>query len=98
MGANGKWISVEPLLGPLGKVNLREIDWAVIGGEPELGARTMAVAWAWDLRDQCRAAKLAIFVKQIGAIWADTKPPESHPNRTKGKRPVDPSSVIEVPT
>jgi len=50
-----RWISAEPLLGPLDNLNLIDIDWLVVGGESGPGARPMHPDWARDLRDRCTA-------------------------------------------
>jgi protein gp37 len=63
-----KFISFEPLLGPIGEVELTGIDWAIVGGESGPRAREMDEAWAVDLRDQCLAAGVAFFFKQWGGI------------------------------
>ena len=67
-GAAVKFLSLEPLLGPLPGLDLRGIDWAIVGGESGPGARTMEEAWVLDLRDQCRAAGVAFFFKQWGGV------------------------------
>ena len=61
-----RFISFEPLLGPIGAVNLSGIAWAIVGGESGPGARPMAQSWAIELRDQCAAAGVAFFFKQWG--------------------------------
>ncbi len=61
-----KFLSLEPLLGPLYDLDLRDIDWAIVGGESGPNARPMDPAWAIDLRDQCRRAKVPFFFKQWG--------------------------------
>jgi protein gp37 len=66
--ASVKFVSFEPLLGPVGKVDLAGIHWAIVGGESGPRARPMAEAWAIEIRDQCRAAKVAFFFKQWGGI------------------------------
>lgn len=66
--ASVKFVSFEPLLGPVGKVDLTGMDWAIVGGESGPRARPMAEEWAIDIRDQCRAAKVAFFFKQWGGI------------------------------
>jgi len=70
--ASVKFISFEPLIGPIGKVDLSGIDWAIVGGESGPRARVMAEEWALDLRDQCRAQKVAFFFKQWGGIRPKT--------------------------
>ncbi|VAX35068.1 Phage protein [hydrothermal vent metagenome] len=64
--ASVKFISFEPLIGPVGKVNLKNIDWAIVGGESGPGARYMDPEWATDLRDQCLKQKVPFFFKQWG--------------------------------
>jgi protein gp37 len=61
-----KWLSLEPLLGPLPNLDLRVIDWVVVGGESGDHARPMREEWALDLRDQCVAQGVPFFLKQIG--------------------------------
>jgi protein gp37 len=65
-----RWISFEPLLGPCDRVDLTGIHWAVIGGESGPGARPIDLAWVRDLIARCRAAGVAVFVKQLGAVHA----------------------------
>ena len=67
--AHIKFLSVEPLLGPLGKIDLRGIDWAIVGGESGPGARPMHVEWVADVREQCRKAGVAFFFKQWGGVF-----------------------------
>ncbi len=66
--AKTKFISFEPLLGPLPKLNLRGIDWAIIGGESGPGARPMNPKWVTNLRDQCIKQKVPFFFKQWGGV------------------------------
>jgi len=61
-----KFLSLEPLLGPLHDLDLRDIQWVIVGGESGPSARPMNPAWATDLRDQCRRAKVPFFFKQWG--------------------------------
>jgi protein gp37 len=61
-----RFVSFEPLLGPVGEVDLSGIDWVIVGGESGPFARPMAGSWAADLRDQCLAAGVAFFFKQWG--------------------------------
>ena len=67
-GARIKFLSIEPLLGSVGKINLRGIDWVIVGGESGPGARTMSAEWVKDIRDQCRKAGVAFFFKQWGGV------------------------------
>jgi protein gp37 len=64
-----RFLSCEPLLGPLPSLDLSGIDWCIVGGESGPGARPMDLAWARDLVDRCRAAGVAVFVKQLGSRW-----------------------------
>jgi protein gp37 len=66
--ASVRFVSFEPLLGSVGKVDLKGIDWAIVGGESGPRARPMAEEWAIEIRDQCRAAKVAFFFKQWGGV------------------------------
>jgi protein gp37 len=63
-----KFISFEPLLGPIGEVELTGVDWAIVGGESGPNARPMDEAWAVELRDQCVSAGVAFFFKQWGGL------------------------------
>ena len=67
-----KFVSFEPLIGPVGNVDLTDVDWAIVGGESGPRARAMAEEWALELRDQCRAQKVAFFFKQWGGIRPKT--------------------------
>jgi protein gp37 len=66
--ASVRFVSFEPLLGPVGNVDLRGIDWAIVGGESGPRARPMAEDWAVEIRDQCRTANVAFFFKQWGGV------------------------------
>jgi protein gp37 len=66
--ASMKFVSFEPLLGPVGKVDLSGIDWVIVGGESGPRSRPMAEEWAIEIRDQCRAARVAFFFKQWGGV------------------------------
>jgi protein gp37 len=67
-GAAVKFLSLEPLLGPLPKLNLRGIDWVIVGGESGPGARPMRPEWVIDIRDQCTRQSVAFFFKQWGGV------------------------------
>jgi protein gp37 len=64
--ARVKFLSLEPLLGPLPDLNLDGIDWAIVGGESGPGARPVEESWILGIRDQCREARVAFFFKQWG--------------------------------
>ena len=61
-----RFVSAEPLLGPLDRIGLSGIDWLIAGGESGVDARPMDPAWVRALRDRCRAAGVAFFFKQWG--------------------------------
>jgi hypothetical protein len=63
-----RWLSIEPLLEDLGTLDLRGIDWVVVGGESGNGARPFALDWARSIVRQCRAANVPVFVKQLGRV------------------------------
>jgi protein gp37 len=67
-GAHIKFLSLEPLLGPLRRLDLRGIDWVIVGGESGIGARVMDPAWVIDIRNQCRKAGVPFFFKQWGGV------------------------------
>ncbi len=64
--AHVRFLSLEPLLGPLPALELDGIDWVIVGGESGPRARPMRAEWATDLRDQCLAARVPFFFKQWG--------------------------------
>lgn len=68
VGARVKFLSLEPLLGPLPALDLRGIDWVIVGGESGPGARPMRPEWVLDVRDQCRASQVPFFFKQWGGV------------------------------
>jgi len=64
--AKTKFLSLEPLLGPLDELNFRGIHWAIVGGESGPGARQMNAEWVRSIRDQCIEADVAFHFKQWG--------------------------------
>jgi protein gp37 len=63
-----RFLSVEPLLGPIKKLELRDIHWVIVGGESGPGARPMNPAWVRSIRDQCLAKGVRFFFKQWGGV------------------------------
>jgi protein gp37 len=61
-----RFLSVEPLVAPIGKLDLEGIDWVIVGGESGPRARPMDPRWVIDIRDQCISASVAFFFKQWG--------------------------------
>ena len=64
--AKVKFISFEPLLGPMDNINLKDIDWVIVGGESGPQARPMQTEWVESIRDQCLASRVPFFFKQWG--------------------------------
>ena len=63
-----RFLSLEPLLAPLDHLNLKGIDWVIVGGESGPGARPMEKAWVKAIRRQCRALRIPFFFKQWGGV------------------------------
>lgn len=68
-GAQVKFLSLEPLIGPLPNLDLRNIDWVIVGGESGPGARPMDSGWVREIRDQCIDAGVPFFFKQWGGVF-----------------------------
>jgi protein gp37 len=63
-----KFLSLEPLLGPLSNLDMSGINWAIVGGESGPGARPMDSGWVKEIRRQCRDQKVGFFFKQWGGV------------------------------
>lgn len=88
--ASVRFVSFEPLLGPVLNLNLANIHWAIVGGESGPGARPMEPWWAEALRDQCHGASVAFFFKQ----WGGTR--KSKSGRVLGNRTWDDYPVVQA--
>lgn len=66
--AQVRFLSCEPLIGPLGALDLDGIHWAIVGGESGPKARPMREEWAQDIREQCEDQGVAFFFKQWGGV------------------------------
>jgi protein gp37 len=66
--ARVKFLSLEPLLGPLPDLDLKGIDWVIVGGESGPGARPLALDWVTEIRDRCLDADVPFFFKQWGGV------------------------------
>jgi protein gp37 len=86
-GAAVKFLSIEPLIGPVGKMDLSGIHWVIAGGESGPGARAMKREWVVDIRRQCRTARVAFFFKQWGGV-----------NKKKTGRVFDGRTYDEMPS
>jgi len=67
-GAAIKFLSLEPLLGPLRRLDLRGIDWVIVGGESGPGARPMESTWILEIKEQCERSGVPFFFKQWGGF------------------------------
>ncbi|MEM8585105.1 MAG: phage Gp37/Gp68 family protein, partial [Bacteroidota bacterium] len=81
-----KFLSCEPLIGPLPDMNLLGIDWVIVGGESGRKPRPMDKQWVLDIRDQCEEASVPFFFKQ----WGGT-------NKKKAGRELDGRTYDEMP-
>jgi protein gp37 len=88
--AHVKFLSLEPLLGRLPNLDLRQIDWVIVGGESGPHARPMNPSWVSDLRDQCQDARVAFFFKQWGGVFK-SKTGRELEGRTWNQMPDEPS-------
>jgi len=61
-----KFLSCEPLIGPIQNINLENIRWVIVGGESGKKARPIKEWWVWDIRQQCQEAGVSFFFKQWG--------------------------------
>jgi protein gp37 len=66
--ARTKFLSCEPLIGPLSNLDLKQIDWVIVGGESGRKARPMEADWALSIMDQCAKENVAFFFKQWGGV------------------------------
>lgn len=81
-----KFLSLEPLLGPLHDLDLKQIDWVIVGGESGPGVRPMLKSWVVDIHKQCKKAKTPFFFKQWGGR-----------NKKKAGRKLDGRTWDEMP-
>jgi protein gp37 len=65
-----RFLSCEPLLGPLPSLDLDGIGWVIVGGESGKHARPLDLAWVRDIRDRCETEHVPVFVKQLGTVWS----------------------------
>ena len=86
-----KFLSLEPLLGPLPHLDLRGIDWVIVGGESGPYSRPMRPQWVRQIRAQCVAAKVPFFFKQWGGVF------KSKTGRTLDGRTWDQMPKVERP-
>lgn len=65
-----RFLSCEPLLGPMPSLDLTNIDWCIVGGESGKLARPLELAWIRDIQQKCVNSHVALFVKQLGTVWS----------------------------
>jgi len=82
-----RFLSVEPLLGPVPNLPLDGIDWVIVGGESGPGARPMEAEWVRDIRERCTALAVPFFFKQWGGV-----------NKKRTGRELDGRTWDEMPT
>ena len=85
-GAHVRFLSLEPLLGPLLDLDLEGIHWVIVGGESGPGARPMNPAWVADIQNQCQKAEVPFFFKQWGGV-----------NKKKAGRSLDGKTYSQKP-
>ncbi len=84
--ARMKFLSCEPLIGPLSNLDLQGIDWVIVGGESGKAARPMKEEWVWEIKDQCQKFDVAFFFKQWGGS-----------NKKKAGNLLDGKKYLEMP-
>jgi len=84
--AHLKYVSFEPLLGPVGRIPLKGIGWVIVGGESGPGARSMSSEWVISIRDQCQRTEVPFFFKQWGGV-----------NKKKAGRLLEGKTYDEMP-
>ncbi len=87
--AHVKFLSLEPLIAPLNNLNLRNINWVIVGGESGPKARPMEYEWVWNIKKQCDKANVLFFFKQWGKPQFNKNPQDptidaKHPDHAKG--------------
>lgn len=82
-----RFLSLEPLIGSVGQLNLNAIHWAIVGGESGPRARNMEIEWVESIFEQCRAASVPFFFKQWGGVRKDLTGRLLH-NRTYNEMPT----------
>jgi protein gp37 len=68
IGAKVKFLSLEPLIGPLLKLDLKNLDWVIVGGESGPNARPIKKQWVLNIKNQCELENVAFFFKQWGGV------------------------------
>lgn len=66
--AGVRFLSIEPLIEPIGRLNLTGVHWVIVGGESGPSARRLHIDWVREIRDQCLEQQIAFFFKQWGGL------------------------------
>ena len=85
--AHTKFLSIEPLIGQITKLNLKNIDWVIVGGESGPKARFMDPDWVRLIRDKCNEQAVSFFFKQWGGV-----------NKKRAGRLLDRKTWNEMPS
>jgi len=100
--AKTKFLSLEPLIGSLGELNLRNIDWAIVGGESGAGARPIKEEWVLEIKRRCDIERVPLFFKQWGKKQfnpnqLDPTISTEHPQHAKGGCQLNGKVYREMP-
>jgi protein gp37 len=100
--AKTKFLSVEPLIGPIHDIRLQDIDWVIVGGESGPKARPMKARWVEDIHEAAKAQDVAFFFKQWGKTQFNPNPEDptiaaAHPDHAKGGSQLRGKVVREMP-
>jgi len=90
--AKVKFLSIEPLIGPISSLDLHGVDWVIVGGESGPKARPMKKHWVIEIRDQCLEAGVPFFFKQWGGV-NKKKAGRTLDGRTWNQMPLQPCFV-----
>ena len=101
--AKVRFVSFEPLLGPVSHVDLSSVAWVIVGGESGPHARPVQKAWIDTIREKCRANHVPFFFKQWGAAGFNADPADptmekGHPSYAKGGCQLDGEVYREMPS
>lgn len=100
--AKTKFLSIEPLLGPINNLQLSNINWVIVGGESGHGARPVKYEWIDIIRKECTEMQIPFFFKQWGKPWFNNNPNDptidkDHPNHAKGGCELDGKIYRQLP-
>ena len=97
-----KFLSVEPLIGPVKTLDLRKIDWVIVGGESGFGARPLKYEWVQFIKEECNKSKTVFFFKQWGKPRFNINQDDptifkQHPQHAKGGCQLDGEIFRQMP-